>query len=125
MKQEKAHFWLSDEDFKEIIEFLLENYLDVDNDILVLNALLLIKLFSNYKQKSMFSYIEVFIQHLNMSDPNKDIRIENRIKSYLCEIIGNILENYDLKTNSMVNLEDLLLRLTLTKPNFLMFSALE
>ena len=73
----------------------------------------------------MFAFIEFFIENLNLNDLTKDSRIENRVKSYLCEIIGNTLEKYDLKTNLMINLEDLLLKLTLTKPNFVMFSALE
>lgn len=83
------------------------------------------KLISTIKHKSLFAFIEFFIENLNLNDLTKDSRIENRVKSYLCEIIGNTLEKYDLKTNLMINLEDLLLKLTLTKPNFVMFSALE
>jgi len=85
----------------------------------------MIKLLSSYSQKSLVVFVELFIQLLNNNEFSKDMKLENRIKSYVCEIIANIIDKFDVKANLLVLLEENLLRLILTKPVFLMYSALE
>lgn len=125
MKQEKSRHFLTDEDLKQFIDYILEIHFDLSNRLLVLNSLLLIKLLSSYSQKGLLAFIELFIQLLNSNEFSEDVKLDNRIKSYLCEIIANVIEKHDIKANLLLILEENLLRLVLTKPIFLMYSALE
>ena len=115
-----------------LIDYIFENYIvDVNlneaNDNVLkkfIEALSLINIISAFNHTCLDTYLEVLSDYLNIGIQNKII-LDNRVKQIICLILKNVFDHTDYKNVYFINLEKYLLFIIITKPNFVMISALE
>ena len=127
---ENIHSQISSYDI--IMEDLTQKYLFNDNADLfdTIQCLNLIKIFSCYETYSVGIYIEEISTFLMFSKENENQNIVNRIIQIVCEIITNVFNETDenkttnVKAHFVSKIENSLVKNILTKPIFVMISAI-